>query len=131
MEFGGNRRCLSRSELLGRLMIGKAWVLIKDTVPDLSNTRTSARRRDCLLHNLLDCSVADHRHSDREGGCVGTACPHIYAGGRLSAQVRNQSIRLADGSIIAFPYIRCIVELPRGCQHFSAAWKIEHLIASI
>ena len=31
MEFGGNRRCLSRSELLGRLMIGKAWVLIKDT----------------------------------------------------------------------------------------------------
>ena len=40
----------------------------------------------------------------------------------------TQGIRLADGSVIAFPYMPRVADLPPGWRHFSAAQKIEHLI---
>jgi hypothetical protein len=43
-------------------------------------------------------------------------------------RARKQGIRLDDGSILAFPYMPRVAELPPGWRHFSAAQKIEHLI---
>jgi hypothetical protein len=43
-------------------------------------------------------------------------------------RARKQGIRLADGSVIAFPYMPRVADLPPGWRHFSAAQKIEHLI---
>jgi hypothetical protein len=37
-------------------------------------------------------------------------------------------IRRKDGSIIAFPYMPRVSDLPPGWRHFSVAQKIEHLI---
>src|SRR5262249_49931007 len=51
---------------LARLMIGKAWVLIKDTVSGFIDTRTSAAAPRLLIIRSSRFSVADHRHSDRE-----------------------------------------------------------------
>ena len=41
---------------------------------------------------------------------------------------RKQGVRLDDGSVIAFPYMPRVADLPTGWRHFSAAQKIEHLI---
>jgi hypothetical protein len=49
------------------------------------------------------------------------------AGSPLKRQ-RKQGVRLADGSIIAFPYMPRGTNLPPGWRHFSTAEKIEHLI---
>jgi len=43
-------------------------------------------------------------------------------------RARKQGIRLADGSIIAFPYMPRVADLPPGWRHFTTAQKIEHLI---
>ena len=43
-------------------------------------------------------------------------------------RARKQGVRLDDGTIIAFPYMPRVADLPRGWRHFSAAKKIEHLI---
>jgi hypothetical protein len=43
-------------------------------------------------------------------------------------RARKQGVRLADGSIIAFPYMPRVADLPPGWRHFSAAQKIDHLI---
>jgi hypothetical protein len=43
-------------------------------------------------------------------------------------RARNQGIRLEDGSVIPFPYMPRVADLPPGWRHFSAARKIEHLI---
>ena len=43
-------------------------------------------------------------------------------------RARKQGVRLDDGSIVAFPYMPRVADLPRGWRHFSAAKKIEHLI---
>ena len=43
-------------------------------------------------------------------------------------RARKQGIRLEDGSILAFPYMPRVADLPPGWRHFSAAQKIEHLI---
>ena len=43
-------------------------------------------------------------------------------------RARKQGIRLEDGSIIAFPYMPRVADLPAGWRRFSAAQKIEHLI---
>jgi hypothetical protein len=43
-------------------------------------------------------------------------------------QARKQGIRLEDGSLIAFPYMPRVADLPPSWRHFSAAQKIEHLI---
>ena len=43
-------------------------------------------------------------------------------------RARKQGVRLADGSIIAFPYMPRVADLPPGWRHFSTAEKIEHLI---
>jgi len=40
----------------------------------------------------------------------------------------KQGVRLADGRIIALPYMRRVADLPPGWGHFSAARMIEHLI---
>ena len=40
----------------------------------------------------------------------------------------TQGIRLEDGSVIGFPYMPRVADLPPGWRHFSAAQKIEHLI---
>jgi hypothetical protein len=41
---------------------------------------------------------------------------------------RKLGVRAEDGSVIAFPYMPRVAELPSGWRHFSAAQKIEHLI---
>jgi hypothetical protein len=43
-------------------------------------------------------------------------------------RARKQGIRLEDGSIIAFPYMPRVADLPPGWRRFSAAQKIDHLI---
>ena len=43
-------------------------------------------------------------------------------------RARKQGVRLDDGSIVAFPYMPCVADLPPGWRHFSAAQKIDHLI---
>jgi hypothetical protein len=43
-------------------------------------------------------------------------------------RARKQGVRLADGSIIAFPYMPRVADLPPGWRHFTTAQKIEHLI---
>jgi hypothetical protein len=43
-------------------------------------------------------------------------------------RVRKQGVRLDDGTIIAFPYMPRVADLPPGWRHFSTAEKIEHLL---
>jgi hypothetical protein len=43
-------------------------------------------------------------------------------------RARKQGVRLTDGSVIAFPYMPRVADLPPGWRHFSLAQKIEHLI---
>jgi hypothetical protein len=43
-------------------------------------------------------------------------------------RARKQGVRLEDGSVIAFPYMPRVADLPPGWRHFSVAQKIEHLI---
>jgi hypothetical protein len=43
-------------------------------------------------------------------------------------RARKQGVRLADGSIVAFPYMPRVADLPSGWRHFTTAEKIEHLI---
>ena len=43
-------------------------------------------------------------------------------------RARKQGVRLADGSVIAFPYMPRVADLPPGWRHFTTAQKIEHLI---
>ena len=49
------------------------------------------------------------------------------AGSPLKRQ-RKQGVRLADGSIITFPYMPRVADLPAGWRLFSVAQKVEHLI---
>ena len=55
--------------------------------------------------------------------------PHLrpMAGSPLK-RARKHGIRLEDGSIIAFPYMPRVADLPVDWRDFSAAQKIEHLI---
>jgi hypothetical protein len=43
-------------------------------------------------------------------------------------RARKQGIRLDDSSIVAFPRMPRVAELPPGWRHLSAAQKIDHLI---
>jgi hypothetical protein len=43
-------------------------------------------------------------------------------------RARRQGIRLDDGSIVAFPYMPRVADLPPGWRYFTTAQKIEHLI---
>ena len=49
------------------------------------------------------------------------------AGSPLKRQ-RKLGVRRNDGSILAFPYMPRVADLPPGWRHFSAGQKIEHLI---
>ena len=49
------------------------------------------------------------------------------AGSPLKRQ-RKLGIRNEEGTVIAFPYMPRVADLPPGWRHFSAAQKIEHLI---
>ena len=49
------------------------------------------------------------------------------AGSPLKRQ-RKAGIRAEDGSVITFPSMPRVADLPTGWRHFSAAQKIEHLI---
>ena len=49
------------------------------------------------------------------------------AGSPLKRQ-RKLGVRRNDGSILAFPYVPRVADLPPGWRHFSAGQKIEHLI---
>jgi hypothetical protein len=49
------------------------------------------------------------------------------AGSPLKRQ-RKAGIRADDGSVIAFPYMPRVADLPRGWRHWSPAQKIEHLL---
>ena len=41
---------------------------------------------------------------------------------------RKQGVRLDDGTIIAFPYMPRVADLPPGWRHFSTADKVTHLL---
>ena len=43
-------------------------------------------------------------------------------------RARKQGVRRDDGSIVAFPYMPRVADLPPGWRHFTTAQKIEHLI---
>jgi hypothetical protein len=43
-------------------------------------------------------------------------------------RARKQGVRLDDGSIIAFPYMPRVADLPSGWRRFSTADKIKHLL---
>ena len=43
-------------------------------------------------------------------------------------RARKLGVRLDDGSVIAFPFMPRVADLPPGWRHFSAAQKVEHLI---
>jgi hypothetical protein len=43
-------------------------------------------------------------------------------------RARKQGIRRDDGTIIAFPYMPRVADLPRGWRHWPPAEKIEHLL---
>ena len=61
---------------------------------------------------------------------LGPAVRHIpepMAGSPLK-RARKQGVRLDDGSIVAFPYMPRVADLPPGWRHFTTAQKIEHLI---
>jgi hypothetical protein len=49
------------------------------------------------------------------------------AGSPLKRRLKA-GIRADDGSVIAFPYMPCVADLPARWRHFSTADKIEHLI---
>ena len=49
------------------------------------------------------------------------------AGSPLKRQ-RKLGVRAGDGSVIAFPYMPRVAELPPGWRHWSPAEKIEHLL---
>src|SRR5262249_45012675 len=53
--------------------------------------------------------------------------PEQMAGSPLK-RARKQGVRLDDDSIIAFPHMPRVADLPAGWRHFSTAEKIEHLI---
>jgi hypothetical protein len=53
--------------------------------------------------------------------------PEPMAGSPLKRQ-RKLGVRRQDGSIIPFPRMPRVADLPPGWRHFSAAQKIEHLI---
>jgi hypothetical protein len=58
--------------------------------------------------------------------CAGNR-PHIAlkAGSPLKRQ-RKAGICADEGSVIAFLYMPCVADLPRGWRHWSPAQKIEH-----
>ena len=43
-------------------------------------------------------------------------------------RARKLGVRLDDGSVIAFPFMPRVADLPPGWRHFSAVQKVEHLI---
>jgi hypothetical protein len=49
------------------------------------------------------------------------------AGSPLKRQ-RKLGVRAEDGSVIAFPYMPRVTELPPEWQHFGPAQKVEHLL---
>jgi hypothetical protein len=49
------------------------------------------------------------------------------AGSPLKRQ-RKLGVRDEDGSVIAFPYMPRVAELPPGWRHWSPAEKVEHLL---
>jgi hypothetical protein len=51
------------------------------------------------------------------------------AGSPLKRQ-RRAGIRAEDGSVIAFPRMPRVADLPHGWQHWSPAEKIEHLLGT-
>ena len=56
--------------------------------------------------------------------------PEPMAGSPLK-RARKQGIRLDDGSVIAFPYMPRVADLPPRRRHFSTADKIKHLLGKI
>ena len=53
--------------------------------------------------------------------------PEPMAGSPLKRQ-RKLGIRLDDGSVLPFPYMPRVADLPPGWRHFTTEQKIEHLI---
>ena len=43
-------------------------------------------------------------------------------------RARKQGVRLDDGTVIPFPYIPRVADLPPGWRRFSTADKIKHLL---
>jgi hypothetical protein len=66
----------------------------------------------------------------RRCACLYAECrqiPEPMAGSPLKRQ-RKLGVRYEDGSVIAFPRMPRVADLPRGWRHWSPAEKVEHLL---
>ena len=94
-------------------------------------TGPHGRGREKSRGRVAERKQAPHARA-REGCSVAQApnASHILrtmAGSPLK-RARKQGIRLEDGSIVAFPYMPRVADLPPVWRHFSVAQKIEHLV---
>src|SRR6516162_6991642 len=80
-------------------------------------------------HDAPGETDASHAHARLLLASAPSAChiPVPMAGSPLK-RARKQGVRLDDGSVIAFPYMPRVTDLPPGWRHFTTAQKIEHLI---
>ena len=75
----------------------------------------------------------DPSHARESLRSPGANCPpHTGPDGRLPLKrARKQGVRLDDGTVIAFPHMPHVADLPPGWRHFSTAEKIKHLLGKI
>ena len=69
-------------------------------------------------------------HARKATACHGAPARHIpepMAGAPIKRQ-RKLGVRCEDGSIITFPHMPRVAELPRGWRNFGPAQKVEHLL---
>src|SRR6516164_1966848 len=80
-------------------------------------------------HDAPGETDASHAHARLLLASAPSAChiPVPMAGSPLK-RARKQGVRLDDGSVVAFPYMPRVADLPPGWRHFTTAQKIEHLI---
>ena len=95
--------------------------------------RNRNRRRgflDFLWGRRRTLAKSSPSHAREASACRGTKrLPHTeaMAGSPLKRQ-RRLGVRREDGSVIAFPYMPRVADLPPGWRHLSMAEKIDHLI---
>ena len=75
------------------------------------------------------CAEAHPSHARERTLARAPPIDHMPAmAGSPLKRARKQGVRLDDGSVIAYPRMPRVAELPKGWRHFSPAQKIEHLI---
>src|SRR5262249_56392406 len=76
-----------------------------------------------------DAPIPSSPAREASAGLGAKRTPHSepMAGSPLKRQ-RKHGVRREDGSVIAFPYMPRVADLPPGWRHWSPAEKIEHLL---